>query len=65
MSITPQDFVSKWKRAMAREKQTYQEQIMEYNILDYSKWNDDQAFGQVIIKMISGLEMFYKPESPK
>ena len=28
------------------------EQIMEYNILDYSKWNDDKAFGQVFNKII-------------
>ncbi len=39
------------------------EQIMEYNILDYSKWNDDKAFGQVFNKMISGLDMFYKPDA--
>lgn len=37
------------------------EQIIEYNILDYSKWNDDKAFEQVFNKMISGLDMFYKP----
>jgi uncharacterized protein YjbI with pentapeptide repeats len=41
------------------------EQIKEYNILDYSNWRDDKAFGQVFNKMISGLDMFYKPESPK
>jgi uncharacterized protein YjbI with pentapeptide repeats len=41
------------------------EQIMEYNILDYSNWRDDKAFGQVFNKMLSGLDMFYKPESPK
>ena len=38
------------------------EQIMEYNILDYSNWTDDKAFGQVFNKMISGLDMFYKPD---
>jgi uncharacterized protein YjbI with pentapeptide repeats len=43
------------------------EQIKEYKILDYSNWQDDKAFGQVFNKMISGLDMFYKPdkESPK
>jgi len=25
MPLTPQDFVSKWKRVTARDKQTYQE----------------------------------------
>jgi hypothetical protein len=39
------------------------EQIMEYNILDYSKWNDDKVFGQVFNKMLSGLDMFYKPDA--
>ncbi len=28
MTLTPQDFVSKWKRAAAREKQTYQEHFL-------------------------------------
>jgi uncharacterized protein YjbI with pentapeptide repeats len=41
------------------------EQIKEYNILDYSNWQDDKSFGQVFNKMIAGLDMFYKPESPK
>jgi hypothetical protein len=36
------------------------EQIMEYNILDYSNWKDDKTFGQVFNKMVSGLDMFYK-----
>jgi hypothetical protein len=30
--------------------------------LDYSKWKDDKAFGLVFNKMISGLDMFYKPD---
>ena len=29
MPLTPQDFVSKWKRVTAREKQTYQEHFLE------------------------------------
>jgi hypothetical protein len=29
MPITPQDFVSKWKRVSAREKQTYQEHFLD------------------------------------
>ncbi len=37
------------------------EQIKEYNILDFSKWEDDKSFEQVFNKMISGLDMFYKP----
>jgi len=29
MTITPQEFVSKWKRVTAREKQTYQEHFLD------------------------------------
>ena len=47
-----------WKSAKWPKR--LMEQIMEYNILDYSKWCDDKAFGQVFNKMLSGLDMFYK-----
>ena len=50
-----------WKSAKWPKR--LMEQIMEYNILDYSKWNDDKAFGQVFNKMLSGLDMFYKPDA--
>ena len=36
------------------------EQIMEYNILDFSQWNDDSEFGNTFNKLIDGLELFYK-----
>jgi hypothetical protein len=29
MPLTPQDFVSKWKRVTSREKQTYQEHFID------------------------------------
>lgn len=29
MPLTPQDFVSKWKRVTAREKQIYQERFID------------------------------------
>lgn len=41
------------------------EQIKEYNILDFSKWEDDKSFKQVFIKMVNGLDMFYKADSTK
>ena len=40
--------------------QRLMEQIMEYNILDYSGWKDDGQFEQVFGKLIAGLDMFYK-----
>jgi len=36
------------------------EQIMEYNILDFSEWKDDTKFENAFNKLIDGLELFYK-----
>jgi uncharacterized protein YjbI with pentapeptide repeats len=36
------------------------EQIMEYNILDFSAWEDDSKFEGMFHKLIDGLELFYK-----
>jgi uncharacterized protein YjbI with pentapeptide repeats len=39
------------------------EQIMEYNILDFSIWKDDVKFTSMFRKLIDGLELFYKDKS--
>ena len=36
------------------------EQVMEYNILDFSKWQDEQEFGKMFKKLLDGLDLFYK-----
>jgi uncharacterized protein YjbI with pentapeptide repeats len=36
------------------------EQVMEYNILDFSAWKDDDKFGNIFDRLIDGLELFYK-----
>jgi TIR domain/Pentapeptide repeats (8 copies) len=36
------------------------EQIMEYNILDFSAWQEDVKFEGMFRKLINGLELFYK-----
>lgn len=36
------------------------EQIMEYNILDFSKWKDEGEFAKMFRKLIDGLDLFYK-----
>ena len=36
------------------------EQVMEYNILDFSAWEDDGKFGNTFNKLIDGLGLFYK-----
>jgi hypothetical protein len=35
-------------------------QIMEYKILDFSKWKDEREFGKMFRKLIDGLDLFYK-----
>ncbi len=36
------------------------EQIMEYNILDFSNWEDDAELDKMFKKLIDGLDVFYK-----
>ena len=43
---------SNWPKRLMR-------QVMEYNILDFSTWEDDSAFKVNFKKLIDGLELFY------
>ncbi len=36
------------------------EQVMKYNILDFSAWEDEGKFGSIFKKLVDGLELFYK-----
>jgi hypothetical protein len=36
------------------------EQVMEYNILDFSAWRDDGKFVSTFNKLIEGLGLFYE-----
>jgi len=47
-----------WKSS--RWPKRIMEQIMEYNILDFSEWQDDSKFDGMFRKLIDGLELFYK-----
>ena len=47
-----------WKNCKRPER--LREQIMEYHILDFSKWEDGEEFGKVFKKLIDGLDLFYK-----
>jgi len=47
-----------WKSS--RWPKRVMEQIMEYNILDFSAWQDDSKFDGMFRKLIDGLELFYK-----
>jgi hypothetical protein len=35
------------------------EQIMEYNVLDFSNWKDDAEFTRKFTKLVEGLDLFY------
>lgn len=36
------------------------EQIIEYNILDFSGWEDESTFNKMFSKLLNGLDLFYK-----
>lgn len=36
------------------------EQIMEYNILDFSEWRDEDKFRLMFSRLLDGLDLFYK-----
>lgn len=36
------------------------EQIMEYNILDFSEWRDEDNFRLMFSRLLDGLDLFYK-----
>jgi uncharacterized protein YjbI with pentapeptide repeats len=44
---------SNWPRVLRR-------QIEDYNILDFSKWEDDVEFGKKFDRLVKGLGIFYK-----
>ena len=60
MALTPQDFVSKWKRVTAREKQTYQEHLIDlaHRRLDQAVfasygWPPDLSDEEILEKLLA------------
>jgi uncharacterized protein YjbI with pentapeptide repeats len=47
-----------WKDCKWPER--LREQIMEYNILDFSKWRDEDEFQRTFSRLLDGLDLFYK-----
>ena len=47
-----------WKTCRWPER--LREQIMEYNILDFSMWQDQHQFERMFARLIDGLAIFYK-----
>jgi hypothetical protein len=36
------------------------EQVMEYNVLDFSEWKNDEKFEKMFARLIDGLNLYYK-----
>lgn len=49
-----------WKTCKWPER--IKEQIMEYNILDFSSWEENTSFQTIFNKLIDGLNIFYRSE---
>jgi hypothetical protein len=47
-----------WKDCSWPER--LREQIMEYNILDFSAWNNDDSLQHMFNRLLKGLDLFYK-----
>jgi hypothetical protein len=43
--------------------QRIMEQVMEFNILDFSEWKDDEKFKRMFVRLIDGLNLYYKKEA--
>ena len=56
--LCPVALDNSWKSS--RWPKRIMEQIMEYNILDFSEWEDDVKFEGMFRKLIDGLELFDK-----
>ena len=50
-----------WKSCKWPER--LREQIKEYNILDFSRWKENEEFGKMFRKLVEGLDLFYKGRS--
>jgi uncharacterized protein YjbI with pentapeptide repeats len=60
-ALCPVALDDSWKSS--RWPKRLMEQIMEYNIMDFSAWRDDGKFDGMFRRLIDGLELFYKGES--
>jgi len=49
-----------WKSCKWPER--LREQIMEYNILDFSTWREEPKFQPMFMRLVKGLDLFYKAE---
>jgi uncharacterized protein YjbI with pentapeptide repeats len=57
-ALCPVALDDSWKSCRWPER--LREQIMEYNILDFSNWTDDDYLQKMFGKLLEGLDVFYK-----
>jgi hypothetical protein len=57
-ALCPVALDDSWKSCRWPER--LREQIMEYNILDFSGWRDEEVMGGMFSKLLEGLSIFYK-----
>ena len=57
-ALCPVALDDSWKTCRWPER--LREQIMEYNILDFSRWQDADQFERMFTRLIDGLAIFYK-----
>jgi uncharacterized protein YjbI with pentapeptide repeats len=57
-ALCPVALDDSWKTCRWPER--LREQIMEYNILDFSSWQDANDFQKMFGKLLAGLNLFYK-----
>jgi hypothetical protein len=57
-ALCPVALDDSWKSCRWPER--LREQIMEYNILDFSKWQEPDEFERIFARLIDGLAIFYK-----
>jgi uncharacterized protein YjbI with pentapeptide repeats len=56
--LCPVALDDRWKTCRWPER--LREQVMEYNILDFSGWRDEDNFRRMFSRLLDGLDLFYK-----
>jgi uncharacterized protein YjbI with pentapeptide repeats len=56
--LCPMALDNSWKSSPWPQR--LMEQVKEYNILDFSAWEDDRKFDDMFRRLIDGLDLFYK-----
>jgi uncharacterized protein YjbI with pentapeptide repeats len=56
--LCPVTLDESWKACQWPER--LREQIMEYQILDFSRWQDNSYFQRMFTRLVEGLDLFYK-----